>query len=169
MKKWVMSRCLLDNTSRGGEHTCGSFAVGGKGEGQEAGADRLCHDQVWNRRRAHSPRRDVQGPPHQFLSFAALKVGEEAEAILAKAFQQQHAGGGLPVPEGKRRTAGSGPTSRVQLLCPCPEMSRYHPQQCPLCTHPNLALPFPCAPEHLSWHIQVGHHCPQKPYIEAQE
>lgn len=49
--------------------------------------------------------------PHQLFPLAALEVSEEAEAVLAEALEQQHAGRGLPVPETESRAPRSEPTS----------------------------------------------------------
>lgn len=68
--------------------------------------------------------------PHQLSSLPTLEVSEEAEAILAKALQQYHAGRRFSISGAKTRASGQSPCH-----CPC-----CHPS--PGCS-PELLAPAP--------------------------
>lgn len=58
--------------------------------------------------------------PHQLFSLSTLEVSEEAEAILAKALQQHHAGRRFPISGAKSRAPWSETLPRGCLSTPTP-------------------------------------------------
>lgn len=86
--------------------------------------------------------------PHQLLSLSTLEVSEEAEAILAKALQQHHAGGRFPISVAKSGAPWSEPLPTGCLSTPTPV-----PPDSALSVHSGC--PLPLAHGNLSWRCSM--------------